>query len=219
MSEEPKLAADSIQAMVFDLGGVLTTGLSEALLAVLADHGVDDPQSREEALACWRPLYIRASLGRMHPDELWRELRGVADLGTLLPGQEDEQLLSHIHLPEASIPHTLARLRERRPLGLLSNHVAPWARALLERFALTPLFEAVVISSEIGLRKPAAATYERVCAMLGVAPQHSVYIADEEEDLVGCQAVGMCPFFVAGQDAESRVGWEIKQLGDLLKLL
>jgi FMN phosphatase YigB (HAD superfamily) len=77
----------------------------------------------------------------------------------------------------------------------------------------------VVISSEIGARKPAHVTYERVCQLLAVAPEQAVYIADEEEDLAGCQAAGMFPIFIAGEDDSSSIGLRIDSLSDLLRLL
>ncbi len=214
-----ELESASIQAVVFDLGGVLTSGLEEAMKEVLVAHGVSAAPQREVALARWQQLYIHASLGELSAAELWRRLRRDANLGWLPAGQEDEELLSHIHLKEAGIPQTLARLQERYPLGLLSNHVAPWAHALLDRLGLTPFFEVVVISSEVGQRKPAGLVYRLVCEELNVPPGSTVYIADEEEDLLGCQAAGMFPIFIPGEDSQSDVGLEVGHVSDLLDLL
>ena len=216
MVSEGTLAVASIQAVVFDLGGVLTTGLREAMGGLLAACGADDERQRERLLSLWGSLYIEASLGRLHPDELWARLTRCADFGLWPVGREETEFLSRIHLREPTIPQTLADLKERYVLGLLSNHVSRWARALLQRLELTPFFEAVVISSEIGARKPDAVTYLRTCELLHVSPHCAVYIADEEEDLVGCEAAGMFPIFIAGEDRHSRVGLPIKTVSDLL---
>ncbi|MBM4432206.1 MAG: HAD family hydrolase, partial [Chloroflexi bacterium] len=131
----------------------------------------------------------------------------------------DDVFLAGVFLREPGVSDTLAALQQRYVLGLLSNHVARWAYALLERFALRPYFAAVVISSKVRARKPDLITYERICQLLSIAPERAVYIADEEEDLVGCQAAGMFPIFVPGEDAHSRVGLPIARLSDLLVFL
>jgi FMN phosphatase YigB (HAD superfamily) len=207
----------SIEAVIFDLGGVITTGLSEALVEMVEWYGAD--ASPQRLLSQWGPLYLQASLGRTQPEELWHRLRQDVDLGELPAGHEDEEFLSRIGLREESIPQTLAVLKESYVLGLLSNHVGRWARALLERFALLPSFDVVVISSEIGARKPDLLGYERVCQMLKVAPEKAIYVADEEEDLIACQAVGMFPIFVPGEDAGSTVGLLLENVSDLPRLL
>lgn len=209
----------SIDAIIFDLGGVISTDLSEALLEMVAAYRSDASPSAERLLSLWRPLYLEASLGRMQPQELWRRLRRDVDLGALPAGQEDQAFLSRIGLREAGMAQVLAQLREGYVLGLLSNHVGRWARALLERFALLPLFDALVISSEIGARKPDLVGYERVCELLGVAPQRAIYVGDEEEDLIACQAVGMLPIFVPGEDTSSAVGLQLEKVSDLPRFL
>lgn len=212
------LLPTSIQAVVFDLGGVLTTGLGEALAdMVQVCGGLSIPWERLSSVM--GSLYIEASLGHIHPDELWRRFRQSVDLGSLPVGQEDQEFLSRIHLREPDIAATLAALKERYIVGLLSNHVGRWARALLERFALMSFFDAVLISSDIGARKPDLLTYERICQLLDVPPEHSVYIADEEEDLIGCQDAGMFPIFIPGEDASSSVGFRVESVSDLLHVL
>jgi len=117
------------------------------------------------------------------------------------------------------MPETLANLKQRYVLGLLTNHVGRWARSLLQRLKLTTFFEVVVISSEIGARKPDAVTYLRTCELLNVSPHCAVYVADEEEDLVGCEAAGMFPVFIPGEDRHSGVGLPIRNVSDLLNWL
>ena len=205
----------SIEAVVFDLGGVITTGLGAALDDLLQTYSAPLGPSRDRAHALWGSLYIEASLGHIPPDELWQRFRRQVDLGSLSVGQEDRQFLSTIQLREPDVVATLATLKRRYIIGLLSNHVGSWARALLQRFDLLPLFDGVVISSDIGARKPDLRTYLSICERIGVAPEHAVYVADEEEDLVGCQAVGMLPVFIPGQDSNSRVGLWIERVSDL----
>jgi len=220
MGLDPGVAAqlDQIQAIVLDLGGVIATDMGEALQALIEAYGSHMSLSQGRLYDVWRPLYTEASLGHIHPDELWRWLRRDIDLGSLPPAQEEGEFLSRICLREPSIPQTLAELKKRYAVGLLSNHVGRWARGLLERFGLSPLLDAVLISSDIGARKPAPVTYERACRLLGVAPDQAAYVGDEEEDLIGCQAVGMLAVFIPGEDSASHVGLRIDKVSDLLRV-
>jgi putative hydrolase of the HAD superfamily len=197
---------------------VITTGLAEAMKEVLSQHRSLSPAWLKRVQVRWNPLYLQASLGQISADELWRQLLVGEDSGSLSPERAEAEFLAATHLREPDIAQTLAALQTRYQLGLLSNHVGRWARALLDRFALSPFFPSVVISSDIGARKPDPLPYQHICHRMHIAPQQAAYIADEEEDLVGCQAVGMFPIFIAGQDASSSVGWVIERLSELLAL-
>jgi len=207
-----------IRAVGFDLGGVLTTGLEEALKGTFRALGVPADRVRE-ARARWWDLYREASLGRLTAGELWLALREAVDAPWPADEQIEAELLSRIHPREPGLPPLLRRLGRYYAVGLLSNHVSSWARFLLDRDGLTPYLQAAVISAEIGSRKPDPEGYLQLCARLGVEPSQAVYVADEQEDLEGCAAVGMTPVFIPGEDAVSRVGWPIHRVADLEKLL
>lgn len=207
-----------IRAVAFDFDGVMATSMGEALHGLIEAYGTDVLLSPERLHTVWQPLYTEASLGRIQPDELWREFRHSVDLASLPVGQEEREFLSRIHLREPSIPQTLAELKVKYAIGLLSNYVGRWARVLVERLGLMPFLDAVLISSDIGARKPAPVIYQRICQLLRVTPYQAAYVGDEEEDLIGCQAVGMLPIFIPGADASSNVGLRIERVSDLLHL-
>jgi FMN phosphatase YigB (HAD superfamily) len=218
---DPTLAGwrDQVRAVVFDLGGVIATSMGEALQGLVKAWSTGVSPSQERWRRVWRPLYTEATLGHIHPDELWRQFRQRIDLGSLPAGLEEGEFLSRVHLREPSIPQTLAELKTKYAVGLLSDYVGRWARALLERFGPMPSLDAVLISSDIGARRPAAVMYESICQLLDLAPAQAVYIGDEEEDMIGCQAVGMFPVFIPGQDSASSVGVRIEKVSDLLPVL
>jgi HAD superfamily hydrolase (TIGR01509 family) len=197
---------------------VITTGLAEAMEEALSQERPVSTAWLKQVRARWGPLYLQASLGQISADELWRQLLLGDDTRSLSAARMEARFLAAIHLREPDITQTLAALQARYRLGLLSNHVGRWARSLLDRFDLLPFFPTVVISSEVGARKPDPVPYQQVCHLMHIAPQQAAYVADEEEDLVGCQAVGMVPIFIAGQDALSRVGRVIERLSDLVGL-
>ena len=202
-----------ITTVVLDFNGVISSDL-DAVARSLGDFlGV--PLAPEEAYARWRPVYLKASLGQIPVEQYWRELRSSFGLPPdYSPAEEDRWLSSLVPL-EPDVARTLTKLGQRYTLGLLSNHVGGWTRKLLARWGLAGMFRAVLVSSDIGVRKPDLSAYHDVCRMLGVQPVVAAYVADEEEDLVAAERVGMFPIFIPGEDRESRVGKRIEHLSDL----
>jgi putative hydrolase of the HAD superfamily len=95
-------------------------------------------------------------------------------------------------------PGTVAALEALRArglrLGLVSNALTPGAlmRRTLDALELAGYVDAVVFSSEIGVRKPHPRIYEAVLEELGADPQEAVFVGDRvREDVAGPQAVGM----------------------------
>jgi len=208
---------NSLRAVIFDLNGVLTTDLNQEMPALAQVLGINVDAAR--VYQVWHPLYIEASLGHISADELWSELRHALAPGLLAAGNEESHWLDYICLREPDLARTLARLQVRYTLGIMSNHVGRWARALLARDHLLPYLTAVLISSDMGVRKPDPRTYLRICELCQVSPSEAVYVADEQEDLRAAQAVGMRPFFIPGEDAVSEIGQPVSSIAELAVVL
>jgi putative hydrolase of the HAD superfamily len=108
-----------------------------------------------------------------------------------LAARELEELLLHSRL----YPYTLETLqimkREGFLLALVSNATYN-ARPLLEHFGLSSLFEALIISCEVGVVKPDTAIYEMALRALDVSPQESLFVGDGAcQELDGAHEAGM----------------------------
>jgi FMN phosphatase YigB (HAD superfamily) len=203
-----------ITTLVLDFNGVISSDLNTAAHSLGELLGA--PLPPEEAYARWRPVYLEASLGRIPVEQYWRDLRSSFGLPPDYSAAEDDRWLSGFVPLEPDMAQTLTILGQRYTLGLLSNHVGVWARELLTRWGFIDLFRAVLISSDMGIRKPDLAVYREICRMLEVRPESAVYVADEEEDVVAAERVGMFPIFMPGEDRESKVGTRIERLSELL---
>ena len=95
----------------------------------------------------------------------------------------------------ASTHALLEALRDRGlKLALVSNTASPqWLlQPILERQGLASRVDAIVLSSEVGKRKPHPAIFERALAELGVDSSQAVFVGDRlEVDIVGASRVGM----------------------------
>jgi putative hydrolase of the HAD superfamily len=89
----------------------------------------------------------------------------------------------------------LTALQSSYPLGLLSNFThGPAARELLSRVRLDPFFQVVIISGELGYRKPDPRPFDELVKHLGVESHQVVYVGDDPEpDILGARQAGLNP--------------------------
>ncbi len=87
----------------------------------------------------------------------------------------------------------LERLRTRHPLGLLSNY--PCTLSIVEslrRLGILDLFDAVVVSADVGFAKPHPRTFQTLLARMGARPESSLYVGDNWlADVQGAKRLGM----------------------------
>ena len=96
------------------------------------------------------------------------------------------------------IPGTIRMLEALQTgysLGLLSNFThAPAAHKLLDRLGLSALFHIILISGELGFRKPHPSTFQNLIEKFGVEREKIIYIGDDPEpDIVGAHNAGLRP--------------------------
>jgi epoxide hydrolase-like predicted phosphatase len=72
--------------------------------------------------------------------------------------------------------------------GLVSNS---WSTGHYDRELLDQLFDAVLISGELGMHKPEPEIYRLASERVGVEPGGCVFIDDLRENCEGAEAVGM----------------------------
>lgn len=122
---------------------------------------------------------------------------------------------------------TLERIREAGlPIGLVSNFDhAPAARSLLERAGISPFLKVVVISQEVGFRKPNPCLFRRASEGLGARPAEVLFVGDDfSADVVGAQNSGMPCAWLNPEEKEPPEGarppdYEIRRLRDTLSIL
>ena len=91
----------------------------------------------------------------------------------------------------------LEELRKRSiKLGIVSNNNAS-VRNALSKLKLTPYFESIIISDEVGISKPDPRILELACNELGVSCRDSIYVGDHPFDILCAHSADMpviwCP--------------------------
>jgi putative hydrolase of the HAD superfamily len=89
----------------------------------------------------------------------------------------------------------LRGLSKEYRVGLLSNFThGPAAREILNITGLATCFDTVLISGEIGYRKPHRSVFDRLVKELGVPRNETIYVGDDlEPDIAGASGAGISP--------------------------
>lgn len=182
-------------SVVFDYGGTIAgfTSPGKSLQAVLQHElAAAIGESLDQRLAA-----TLASAPEEQPD--WRALWSAAFEDFQLPYVE-ELARAHleVYLGESAlydfVPGVLAELKHCGVrVGLLADVVGPTDlhRRHLEEQGLADRFDAVVWSSDTGVRKPARAAFDAIAGELGELPSQMIMVGDSEEaDIVPARALG-----------------------------
>jgi len=195
----------AIEAVIFDYGGVLSTtpfaGIAEferkmgypdkSLAQLLFGKGAS-PQGPTDAIPDhdWHLL----ETGRLTLDEFHERLvdRSEAALGRPLDLGVYAQFLRDLGVGVHWM--MVHRVRELRADGyrtaILTNNVREWGRYWKGSIPLA-LFDVVVDSCDVGLRKPDPAIYRLTCERLGVAPEAAVFLDDTRRHVESARQLGL----------------------------
>jgi HAD superfamily hydrolase (TIGR01549 family) len=89
-------------------------------------------------------------------------------------------------------PSLLTELKKDYKLGMVSNFAyAPGIRKMLQHFNLTRFFDSIVVSGELGLRKPHPKIFEEILKKLKVKAAEAVFVGDSlKADIYGAKRMG-----------------------------
>jgi epoxide hydrolase-like predicted phosphatase len=194
-----------IDAVIFDYGGVLSTtpfagiaefekkmGYPERSLAQLLFGKGASPQGPTEEIADhdWHLL----ETGRMTLDEFHERLvvRSEEALGRPLDLGIYAQFLRELGVGVHWM--MVHRVRELRAEGyrtaILTNNVKEWGKYWKESIPLD-LFDLIVDSCDVGLRKPDPAIFHLTCDRLGVKPEAAVFLDDTRRHVEAARSIGL----------------------------
>jgi epoxide hydrolase-like predicted phosphatase len=179
----------SIQAVIWDMGGVLVRTENRSLRQELATRLGILPEELYR-LVFDSESARQATLGKISTAAHWENVRAELNL----PAEEfprvpdefwggdylDEELVDYIRL-----------LRPSYRMALLSNAWDELRDLLVHKWKMIDAFDVLVISAEVGVAKPDPRIYHLALERLEVEPGEAVFVDDFAENLESARAVGL----------------------------
>ena len=190
--------ARAIAAVLFDFGGVLSDAPFAAFERYERDHGLPEG-------------FIRSVNATNHLDNAWARLeRNEIDFDEFCDAFERETEAAGSAVDagvlfdsitgdlRADMIDAVRQCRREFKTGLLTNNFVP----LAERGGsdVLDLFDVVVESAVVGVRKPDPRFYLMACDALGIEPTEAVFLDDLGVNLKPARALGMTTIKVTDAD-------------------
>jgi putative hydrolase of the HAD superfamily len=200
------LSAQRVEAVIWDFGGVLTTSPFEAFARFEAARGLPaDIIRRTNAANHWDNAWAKFERAEVDIEAFDRLFAAEsAALGAEVRGRDVLPLLSGELRPE--MVEALRRVKSRFKTGCITNNLPTNAIGSASGRSLyiaevMALFDRVIESAKIGLRKPDPRIYRMMVETLGVDPAACVYLDDLGVNLKPARDMGMTTIKVidAGQ--------------------
>jgi len=184
--------------LIVDFGGVLTSDVFVSFRAFCDAEGLhpDTVRDRFRSDPEARRLLEELETGALAVAEFEPRFAALLEVGS---ERLIDRLFAGMEPDTAMLDGVRAVRRAGFRTGLLSNSwgdATAYDPALLEE-----LFDAWVISSEVGVRKPDPAVYELAAERLGLSPAACVFVDDLPGNLKPARALGMATVLHRGDAA------------------
>lgn len=198
-----------IRVIIFDIGGVVHAYDDVHIRKALAEYvGADVPEGKLKKVV--DELFVRWGRGEFNEAEFYPLL--LETFGKSKPAPQHSLLLagSEDWLIDENVVRLIEKLKEKNyTLAALSTTIdvhANWNR----KRGVFDSFDEVILSHEVGVRKPDRRIYEITLARLGVMPHETVFIDDAVANVDAARAIGMHAIRFTGY--KQLVG-ELKSMG------
>ena len=202
------------RGLLVDWGGVMTSSLFGAFAGFCATEGLEPEMLRRTFRndPAARALLIEFECGRMEEDAFQPRLCSVLGLEAGRAEGLIDRLFSGMEPDTEMIDAVCAARAAGVRTGLVSNS---WGTRRYPQELLRELFDGIVISGEVGMRKPSPEMYTLGAERIGVPPQECVFVDDLPFNLEPAQDLGMA--VVHHTDAASTVPELERLLGVALR--
>lgn len=186
---------ENLDALIVDFGGVLTTPLQDGMIRFADELGLELQHVVRASLGVYTgaedDLVVGFETGRISDEEFATAFAARLTEISGKPVSSErlvERIFSGLEIEEDMMTAVERARAEGFKTGLLSNS---WGMGLYPRERIDGLFDAVVISGEVGLRKPDAEIFHLTVDKLGIAPDRAVFVDDHPGHLKAAVELGM----------------------------
>jgi putative hydrolase of the HAD superfamily len=192
-----------VQALILDYGEVLSVPQSRDALRAMADATGVALDAFEPAYWRHRRAYDIGLPARDYWTATLADLRAPGD--DLIDRLIALDVESWTHYREEVWDIAAAVRRAGQKTAILSNGVPEVMARVRRDRDLPALFDAVIVSYEVGHAKPDAGIYQLTLSRLGVAAGDSLFVDDRAENITAAAALGMETLHFTGDDKLQRL--------------
>ena len=185
----------SYHGLIVDFGGVLTTPLQDSFVAFAEVMGIELQDLVRVALKAYTdeedPLVVAFEKGKLGEAEFSIHFaqRLAQETGVEVdPERLVQRLFGAMRLEEGMFDAVVAVKASGRRTALLSNS---WGVSSYPRERLAEVMDVIVISGEVGMRKPDREIFDHTVAELELEAASCVFVDDHPGHLKAAQDVGL----------------------------
>jgi HAD superfamily hydrolase (TIGR01549 family) len=221
-----------LRAITFDLGGTLLESemdlesYHKSLVKYLQAKGCEaKPQQLKSAIdAALAHLSEIQAMGREKTfEEVYREALGSVQF------EADDRTLEEIRglfgahgsaMVYPCVDQLLSDLSKKYKLGLISNSIHSPPKEMVADRGWGEYFSAVVVSRDVGFRKPRPEIFRYALSLLGVGAAETLHVGDRvDADVRGASAMGMTPVWISHGRETAWRGYVVENVCELPTLL
>jgi epoxide hydrolase-like predicted phosphatase len=188
-------------AVLFDFNGVVTSSPFVHMGRIGEGAGIPPEDVLEFMLGPYHEdtdhAWHRLERGEISIVEYGADLyTRAADAGLDLDFASLRDLMGRLDVHDVMVERIRSLRAEGYKTALVTNNVREAAQQWRDIVPLDELFDVVVDSSEVGLRKPNPAIYHHALELLGVPPGRAVFLDDAEGNVAGAVRAGLAAVLV-----------------------
>ncbi len=144
-------------------------------------------QERDPSISSERinDLYMEASAGHITALAFWEGL----GMGDLYPDIEDEYLRKSFRL-DHGFRQAVQDMKRKYSFAMITNDIAEWSAYLRDRYDMDRYFRSIIVSGEVGHRKPDHAIFQAFLDRSGAVPSDCVLVDDRPRNLHAASELG-----------------------------
>jgi putative hydrolase of the HAD superfamily len=224
-----------IKAVTLDVGGTIAEGdlNTESYLADLLNYvrGIKRDVSTKEFRRATNSMLME--LSRVRSENMEMEFNDLYSLFLnklkIVPTKEVLEDVREIYFRNfqqiivSGAREMLLELKPRYKLAVVSNTMSGAPKLFLIKNNLLELFDAVVLSCDIGIRKPDPKIFHRALEKLNVGPEEAIHVGDSLlYDVLGAKRAGMKTVWLkkeGGEDASVEPDLTIGSISELPEVI
>jgi putative hydrolase of the HAD superfamily len=195
-----------MKAIIFDMYGVILKDPEGGLLPYINRFFPD--LHYDDVYMHWN----KANVGELFSSGFFSNIGFKGDLKKI-----EKEYLDTLEI-DGAFYSSAETLKKHYRLALLSNDLSEWSSYLRDKFNINSYFDAVVISSDVKLKKPDIQIFDLLLDSLSLPAHDCVYIDDRRTNLTTAKSLGMEPILFNSRNVAYN-GRTVNDFNELVDML